>query len=171
MAALRESLHLNLEPHLGAFSGLAGVHRCRDLVAKHRQTIECPNRKIVKLLSWGLRSTTGFMPSAIHPDLDKLTKKSSVFQGNFFLYDLLFQNFQIMKYSIGRYPSNKVLYIVVGKLKWLLERKDQNKLIEVWVYTLFFIDCHFVVFFFLQCYRIFPRLKEVLRIGTDLWLS
>ena len=40
-----------------------------------------------------------------------------------------------MKYSIGRYPSNKVLYIVVGKLKWLLERKDQNKLIEVWVYA------------------------------------
>ena len=51
------------------------------------------------------------------------------------MFDLLFQNCQSMKYSIGRYPSNKVLYIVVGKLKWLLKRKDQNKLIEVWVYT------------------------------------
>ena len=70
----------------------------------------------------------------IHWDLDKVTKKSSVFQGKFFLYDLFFQNFH-MKYSIGWYPSNKVLYIVVGKLKWLLKRKDQNKLIEVWVYT------------------------------------
>ena len=53
------------------------------------------------------------------------------------MYDLFFQNFQSMKYSIGWYPSNKVLYIVVGKLKWLLERKNQNKLIEVSVYEVF----------------------------------
>ena len=70
----------------------------------------------------------------LHPDLDELTKNRRFFPRKIFLYDLLFQNFQSMKYSIGRYPSNKVLYIVVGKLKWLLERKDQNKLIEVWVY-------------------------------------
>ena len=37
-----------------------------------------------------------------------------------------------MKYSM--YGSIPVEY-VVGKLKWLLERKDQNKLIEVWVYN------------------------------------
>ena len=67
----------------------------------------------------------------LHPGLDKLTKKIVGFLRKFFLDDLLFQNLQSMKYSIGRYPSNKVLYIVFGKLKWLLERKDQNKLIEV----------------------------------------
>ena len=72
----------------------------------------------------------------LHPDLDELTKNRRLFPRKIFLYDLLFQNFQSMKYSIGRYPSNKVLYIVVGKLKWLLERKDQNKLIEVSVYSI-----------------------------------
>ena len=76
MAALRESLHLNLEPHLVTFSGLAGDHRCHDLVAKHHQTIEYPNRKIVKLLSWvmALYSLLGSFPKALMTQFFRLGK-------------------------------------------------------------------------------------------------
>ena len=76
MASLLESLHLNLEPHLVTFSGLAGDHRCHDLVAKHHQTIEYPNRKIVKLLSWvmALYSLLGSFPKALMTQFFRLGK-------------------------------------------------------------------------------------------------
>ena len=79
MASLLESLHLNLEPHLVTFSGLAGDHRCHDLVAKHHQTIEYPNRKIVKLLSWvmalySLLALLGSFPKALMTQFFRLGK-------------------------------------------------------------------------------------------------
>ena len=79
MATLLESLHLNLEPHLVTFSGLAGDHRCHDLVAKHHQTIEYPNRKIVKLLSWvmalySLLALLGSFPKALMTQFFRLGK-------------------------------------------------------------------------------------------------